>query len=68
MVCTSVWEKIFTLNLKDSDAFVWRASSQEGAVDDNTDIITDFHTGIGGDVIDLSDVLQADIDDGKLMT
>ncbi|OED40529.1 hypothetical protein ACH42_16090 [Endozoicomonas sp. (ex Bugula neritina AB1)] len=42
-----------------SDIFVWRASDH---ADDDNDTITDFHTGVGGDVIDLSDVLTADTD------
>ncbi|OED40530.1 hypothetical protein ACH42_16095 [Endozoicomonas sp. (ex Bugula neritina AB1)] len=42
-----------------SDIFVWRASDH---ADEDSDTITDFHTGVGGDVIDLSDVLIADTD------
>ncbi|OED50202.1 hypothetical protein ACH42_01350 [Endozoicomonas sp. (ex Bugula neritina AB1)] len=42
-----------------SDIFVWRASDHAG---EDTDTITDFSTGAGGDVIDLSDVIQADTD------
>ena len=44
------------------DQFVWRVASQGDDVDDNADIITDFHTGSGGDVLDLSDILQNETD------
>ncbi|WP_422135859.1 VCBS domain-containing protein [Endozoicomonas sp. ALD040] len=41
----------------DSDTFVWLASDLGSAANPAEDVIKDFNTGSGGDVIDLSDVL-----------
>lgn len=42
-----------------SDTFVWKASDHVG---EDSDTISDFHTGSGGDIIDLSDVLSTSAD------
>ena len=44
----------------DSDTFIWHASDVGSSQSPAEDIITDFHAGQGGDVIDLSDVLVDD--------
>ncbi|WP_051786086.1 type I secretion C-terminal target domain-containing protein, partial [Endozoicomonas numazuensis] len=44
----------------DSDTFIWEASDMGSLVTPAEDIIKDFHTGSGGDIIDLSDVLVND--------
>ena len=41
----------------DSDTFIWHAEDAGSAETPAEDIITDFHIGQGGDVLDLSDVL-----------
>ena len=44
----------------DSDMFIWNSGDLGTAESPAEDIITDFHTGSGGDVINLSDVLVDD--------
>lgn len=41
----------------DSDTFVWHASDVGTADSPSVDLLTDFHLGQGGDILDLSDVL-----------
>ena len=41
----------------DSDTFVWHASDVGTAEAPSVDLLTDFHVGQGGDILDLSDVL-----------
>ncbi|MGI9280156.1 MAG: type I secretion C-terminal target domain-containing protein, partial [Endozoicomonas sp.] len=44
----------------DSDTFIWNSSDLGSAATPAEDTIKDFHTGSGGDTIDLSDVLVSD--------
>ncbi|MET0025879.1 MAG: VCBS domain-containing protein, partial [Sedimenticola sp.] len=40
-----------------SDTFIWKMNEQGTSVDPAVDVVTDFSTGVGGDVLDLSDLL-----------
>ena len=44
----------------DSDTFVWNSSDEGTAVSPADDTITDFISGVGGDVLDLSNLLQGE--------
>ena len=43
----------------DSNTFIWKA----GDADNSTDTITDFTSGVGGDILDFSDLLQGEDSD-----
>ncbi|HEY5701330.1 MAG TPA: type I secretion C-terminal target domain-containing protein, partial [Gammaproteobacteria bacterium] len=44
----------------DIDTFVWRSGDEGTTASPATDVITDFTVGPGGDVLDLSDLLQGE--------
>ena len=44
----------------DSDVFVWNSSDEGTTVSPADDTITDFISGVGGDVLDLSNLLQGE--------
>ncbi len=44
----------------DSDVFVWNSSDEGTTVSPTNDTITDFTTGAGGDVLNLSNLLQGE--------
>ncbi|WP_159287848.1 beta strand repeat-containing protein, partial [Zhongshania aliphaticivorans] len=45
---------------RNSDTFVWNSTDKGSTASPASDIITDFTTGVGGDVLDLSDLLQGE--------
>ena len=46
--------------MDDSDVFVWNSSDEGTTVSPADDTITDFISGAGGDVLDLSNLLQGE--------
>ncbi|MFL0802012.1 MAG: retention module-containing protein [Agarilytica sp.] len=46
----------------DSDIFVWNSTDDVG-----NDVVTDFTDGAGGDVLDISDLLQGESDDAAVL-